>query len=228
MCARLSINWTTRKMREYLQEAFRIDNDYEYELPRYNIAPSQNLLCVIYDGVNYRVGPIVFGYSLPNATSQSETKIVNARAETILSKPSFKESFQKHRCIVLADGYYEWNSEKQPFRITSSNEDLLFIAGIYEVHTVKDQPKQSSCAILTTSPIDVILPIHHRMPLLFTLEQAKQYLNPRIQDASTLAQYQTFTTTLPLQTYPVTKKMNSFRFENEECVKPIVISNVAS
>ncbi len=218
MCARLSINWTTRRMREYLQEAFRIDNDYEYELPRYNIAPSQNLLCVIFDGVQYRVGSIPFGYSLP---TQHDTKVINARAETILSKPSFKESFLKYRCLVLADGYYEWDSTKQPYRITSTEEELLFLAGIYEVHTDENQGKQSSCAILTTSPMDFITPVHDRMPLVFTLEEAKQYLNPRIQEPQSLSKYQTFRPSLSLHMYPVTKKMNSFRFEDEECLKPI-------
>lgn len=223
MCARLSINWSTRKMREALKEAFAIETDFDYELPKYNIAPSMGLLCVIHDGSQYRVGSIDFGYSAMVWDDRPPMNLLNAKVETIWEKPSFQESIEKRRCIVLANGYFEWDDKKQPFYIHKETDSLLFLAGIYQVQVKPDHKKKTGAAILTTAATPALSTIHPRMPLLFDLEAAMDYLNPKEQPQNQLLPTLQKPDQVTYQVYPVTRQMSSPSYQMADCIQEIKI-----
>lgn len=176
MCGRYSLS----KSKKELQDRFEAEMLPDFQ-PRYNIAPTQ-LLPVITSqspkGFSFFYWGITpdFGKNRPVAQ-----KLINARAETVSEKVSFKTSFQKRRCIIPADGFYEWKNlgkkTKIPYRFTLRDDKLFSFAGIWEEFEAIDGEIQHTFIILTTSPNDIVQPIHDRMPVILTKESEKIWLN---------------------------------------------------
>ncbi len=182
MCGRFSLFAPA----EQLQAIFHISNmsDLPYA-PRYNIAPSQDVLTVIYDGRERRGGFLRWGL-IPSWLKSPKSKytMINARAETVNEKPSFKRLLANRRCLIIADGFYEWkkkNGTKQPYRITMKNQRPFAFAGLWDRWEGENQIL-TTCTIITTAANDVVQPIHERMPMILTEEQQAIWLNPSIQD----------------------------------------------
>jgi putative SOS response-associated peptidase YedK len=178
MCGRFTVNYTYEQMLEYLGKEYSIF-DFDYDLPRYNIAPGQQLLSVIYDGKNYRVGTFKWGL-VPSFSKDDKSgfKMINARSEGIEEKASFRDSFFHKRCIILSDGFYEWDNvsgSKKPYYITFDNKKLIAYAGIWS-HYVKNGKSLYTCSIITTKANDAISAIHERMPVILDNDKAKQWI----------------------------------------------------
>lgn len=179
MCGRFTVNYTYEQMLEYLNKEYSIF-DFDYELPRYNVSPGQQVLSVIYDGNNYRAGTFKWGLIQPfSKDEKSGYKMINARSESIEEKVSFKDSFFNKRCLILSDGFYEWDNvtgTKKPYYITFENRKMMAYAGIWSRY-VKDGRSIYTCSIITTSANSLVGSIHERMPVILDSDDAKKWLN---------------------------------------------------
>ena len=108
-------------------------------------------------------------------------KLINARAETIAEKPSFREAFKKRRCLIIADGFYEWQKvgpKKKPLRFFLKTGQPFGLAGLYETWISPEQKPVNTCTIITTEPNDMVRPIHDRMPVVVRKEFQDFWINP--------------------------------------------------
>jgi len=171
MCGRftLATDLTTLKGVFYLK-----NNIFDY-IPRYNIAPSQNILAITGGADGRQVSRMKWGL-IPHWSRETKTsyKMFNARAETIDSKPAFRESFHQRRCLIPADGFYEWKnngSRKQPVRIIIPGSLVSAFAGIWDSWRAPSGEEILSCCIITTTASETVRVIHERMPVILEREQ---------------------------------------------------------
>lgn len=176
-------------------DRFDIEAAIEEELyhPSFNIAPSQSVLAVINDGSKNRLGYLRWGLVPPWAEDEKiGWKMINARAETLAQKPSFRDAFKKRRCLILADSFYEWkrheNHSKTPMRIKLRSDELFAMAGIWERWKSPKGNTVFTCSIITTAPNELMEDIHDRMPVILKPEVEQTWLDPSIQDINQLNQ----------------------------------------
>lgn len=160
------------------------------EEPRYNVAPTQQILTVVHDGDEYRAGMLRWGL-IPSFANDIKigAKMINARAETIDEKPSFKRLLARRRCVIVADSFYEWkkeNGKKTPLRIQLEEDEIFTMAGLWDKWESGDGKEIISCTIITTEANDFMRPIHHRMPVILTREAEDIWLDRRVTEADKL------------------------------------------
>lgn len=195
--------------------------------PRYNVAPLQTMPVVIGQGRHKRFQMMQWGLVPFWAKDQSiGNKLINARLETITQKSSFKYAVRERRCIVPADGYYEWlktDTGKQPMRITIPSNQLFGLAGVWEQWRRPDGEWLYSYSIITTSPVPSLSHIHHRMPLVISCDQEDYWLNGYC--PNNMEDIQSFFGHLkPVQTfiaYPVSNRVNSVRNDDLQCIQAV-------
>ncbi|MFH1296794.1 MAG: SOS response-associated peptidase [Bacteroidota bacterium] len=164
---------------ELIKERFGVSVRSAIYKARYNCAPSQELAIISNHDPDefrfFRWGLIPFWAKDPSIGN----KLINAKAETITGKPSFKNAFRRRRCLVPADGFYEWkkNAAKTPYRIVLKDGAPFAMAGIWEKWVSGDGEIIHSFSILTTTPNDLIAPIHNRMPVILLPENEKRWLD---------------------------------------------------
>jgi len=155
-----------------------------------NVSPGQHIPAVIrHDDKNilasYLWGLIPFWAKDPSIG----LKLINARAETVAQKPSFKNAFQKRRCLIPADGFYEWKKEgnkKIPYCFGLKGDSPFGFAGLYETWIAADKKKVDTCTIITTQANELVQPIHDRMPVIVSKDQQGIWLDGAITDPSRL------------------------------------------
>lgn len=190
------------------------NTDFPTFTPRYNLAPSQRAPFVFLTSEEKRrVGFAQWGL-IPHwaKTPDGFTSLINARAETVADKPSFKQAFTRGRCLIPASGYYEWAKQeggKQPYYFQKQTKDPLAFAGIFDVwRDEQSDERLVTYAIITTKPNEVAAQVHNRMPAILELNQYETWLDPHIPlDAAQ-------DLLLPpsdslLETYPVDKRVNT-------------------
>jgi putative SOS response-associated peptidase YedK len=152
--------------------------------PRYNVAPGQPLATIRGDARD-RIDALRWGL-VPGWAENGETGHINARAETVAEKQSFRDAYDHRRCLVLADGYYDWADERgrgtQPYRFVRPDEKPFAMAGIWEGREGAGEPP-GTVAIITTEPNGVVEPIHHRMPVILDPEEETRWLDGENPDA---------------------------------------------
>jgi len=176
MCGRYSLS----KSKIELEERFQAEMVVEFK-PRYNIAPTQLLPVITSDspkGFSFFYWGITPDFGQNKPVSQ---KLINAKAETVNEKISFKGSFQKRRCIIPADGFYEWKKlgkkTKIPYRFTLRDDDMFAFAGIWEEYETVSGESQHTFLILTTTPNEVVSEVHDRMPVILSRSHEKKWLD---------------------------------------------------
>lgn len=160
MCGRYTVAKTPQDVADYFDAAF--ESGADRILPTYNASPGQRLP-VITDDVPGWIRPVLWG--MKRKGSRVSGLLINARSESVDSRPAFRESFRERRCLVIADGFYEWKaagSRKQPYRIALGSREPFAFAGIWEESSSGDR----HFVILTTAADPVIRPIHDRMPVI--------------------------------------------------------------
>lgn len=168
MCGRYAVSTPT----EQLAAHFDAQLPAEWQ-PRHNAAPSQTLPVLLNDG-SRAIHLLSWGFT--PAWSPS-TRLINARAETLTEKPTFRSAFQRRRCLVLADAFYEWQAtgngkRKQPMRFALSNSKPFAFAGIWEQHD-----ETAAFLIITTAPNTLVAPVHNRMPVILPPEAYALWLD---------------------------------------------------
>jgi putative SOS response-associated peptidase YedK len=175
MCGR----YTLAAGSEDLVEAFEVPPlTFDWN-PRYNIAPGQAAPVVATDRRGRRIGLLTWGL-VPGLVEQPGAGMVNARSESVLAKPSFREAFERRRCLVPADGFYEWKREgatKVPYRIFPSAGGLLSFAGIWETWSRPGLEPRHTFAILTTEANEDVDPLHDRMPAIVGSADRERWLD---------------------------------------------------
>lgn len=188
--------------------------------PRYNVAPSQPVLAVREQDtggrelIKLRWGLIPFWAK----DSKIGYRMINARAETVTEKPAFRNAFKKHRCLIPADGFYEWKQEKggkQPFFIHRQDNEPLGFAGLWE-HWEGEEGVIESCTIIVTAANETLKDVHDRMPVILSPKNYDAWLSPENQNREMLqALLKPFSDNV-LEAYPVSTAVNNPRNDTRE------------
>lgn len=151
-------------------------------------------------------------------------RMINARGETLAEKPSFRRALQKRRCLVLADGFYEWKTagkNKTPFYLALRTGEPFGMAGLWETWKAPSGEWIHSCTIITTTPNALIEPIHNRMPVILTRETETAWLDQDISDPGFLAELLGPYSSEEMAAYQVSTLVNSPANETPECIAPV-------
>ena len=220
MCGRFTL---TAKLEE-IAERFEVDGEdllrlkQEY-LPRYNIAPANSVLVVLFDGKRRRLKTMHWGL-LPHFKAAGKTAplLFNARAETLSEKPSFSKLVEKQRCLIVADGFYEFlpvGKTKRPVRYILKDGKLFAFAGLYAV----DKDDKAACTIVTTEANELVKKVHPRMPVILEKPCEKQWLDPSIADYESLVPCFTPLDKDMLTAYFADPRVNSTKNEGPELIE---------
>jgi len=224
MCGRLTL--TSDK--DDLQSRFGYVNpSRDLFTPRYNIAPSQNCPVVTVNEdkrvlIMMRWGLVPFWAK----DVKSGYNLINAKAETLKEKASFRTPFKKKRCLVLADGFYEWtHSEKkgakQPYRFVLKNREPFAFAGLWDEWNNPDGEKLLTFTIITTSANELMGPIHDRMPVILHEKDEGMWLDPQLSDTDKLSTLLNPYPSDEMEAYKVSTFANSPKNESPKCIEPI-------
>ncbi len=191
-------------------------------IPRFNVAPTQLMPIIPMADPGhihfYRWGLIPYWAK----DKKIGYKMINARSETLLEKAAFKTPFRQGRCLVPADGFYEWKqtlSGKQPYRITLQDESLFYFAGLYDVWRSPQGENITSYTVITTEPNELVLPIHDRMPVILDTAGAERWLSPQ-EKAEDLQEILRPYPAEEMKAYPVSPEVGSVRNESERLIRP--------
>ncbi|MCB0168708.1 MAG: SOS response-associated peptidase, partial [Anaerolineae bacterium] len=182
MCGRYSLKANAQKLAEAFVDYASVPTDMP---PRYNIAPSQPV-AVIANNDRHQVEFFQWGL-IPSWAKDPKigNRMINARSETLAEKPSFRTAYRRRRCLVLADGFYEWrrnpDKSKTPMYIQLEEQAPFAFAGLWEVWHSPQDDTILSCTILTTEPNDLMTTIHNRMPVILPRDAYAQWLDPNEQ-----------------------------------------------
>ena len=189
-------------------------------VPRYNIAPSQDVLTVMPDGERRELMSIRWG--LIPWWSKEAKGIINARVETIDEKPSFKESFERRRCLILADGFYEWERVgkkiSQPYYFQMNDQAMFAFAGIWDRWRQNDEII-ITCAIITTVANELLAEIHTRMPVILRSESYDEWLDDNSQPEDLKRLLVPFSAD-QMKSHAVAYDVNDPKIEQERLIEP--------
>ena len=219
MCGRFTLTTDIKT----LKNVFQLKENYFDYIPRYNIAPGQNLLVIINEEGDRKIRPMKWGL-IPAWARDPKIgyRMINARSETIDTKPAFKGPFQRRRCLIPADGFYEWsdqNNTRKPFRVVLPGDTVFAFAGIWERWTPPGEggPVVYTCSLITAPASEYLVTIHHRMPVILDGEKDyKAWLEPG-EPAALKELLQTYRG--KLECYPVSTSVNSPRNDHSGLIQ---------
>lgn len=196
--------------------------------PGYNIAPTQDILVARVDQngtrelVSLRWG-LVPGWS---KGPDNRYSMINARADTIASKPAYRNAFKQRRCLIAADGFYEWrkqeqNRAKQPYYIHLARQKPFAMAGVWEIWRGDDDEVIQSCAIITTDANELVADIHDRMPVILAPKDYTAWLDPAMRDVEALGEMLKPFPAGRMAAYPVSTRVNSPANNSPDCIAPL-------
>ena len=202
--------------------------------PRYNISPTQDVAVIANTstdtGESRETGQVEFFHwgLIPSWAKDPKigNRMINARSETLSEKPSFRNAYKRRRCLILADGYYEWRKIpgdrlKQPVYIRLKSQKPFALAGLWEVWQADgmDEPLRS-CTIITCPPNTLLEEIHHRMPVILPQDAYAEWLAPNQQSADTLQPLLAPYPDEEMEAYPVSRFVNRPTNDSAECIAP--------
>jgi putative SOS response-associated peptidase YedK len=202
-------------------------SDFPPRSPRYNIAPSQPVAAV-------RAAPAGTGRELallrwgliPSWSKDPAigNRLINARAETAREKPSFRNAFRRHRCLIPANGFYEWQRRergKQPYFVRMRDERLFAFAGLWDRWETPGKDVIETCTILTTTANAILAPIHDRMPVILPAGEYDRWLDPSLKDPGSLAPLLVPFPPEEMFAFPVRPRVNAPSTDDEGCIAPL-------
>jgi putative SOS response-associated peptidase YedK len=217
MCGRFTLRVPSHKLIEQFGlEMARPDEPWDAIVPRYNIAPSQTILAVRPSANGRELVSMKWGF-VPAWATHAKGAMINARSESAASKPTFRDAFRKRRCLIPADGFYEWKKSgrrKEPYHIRLTDGQLFAFVGLWETWHGQD-----TCTILTTTANQLVASLHDRMPVILDPEDYSRWL-----DSSTQAEeLQTLLKPYSeekLKTTAVDLRVNSAAIDDAQCLAP--------
>jgi putative SOS response-associated peptidase YedK len=218
MCGR----YTLRTPIDVLAEGFEIQEYPSSITPNYNVAPTQEVAAVVEEDEMRKLEMFHWGLIPSWAKDPSiGNKMINARAETVSEKPSFRSAFKKRRCLILADGFYEWQKTddgKQPYHIKMQDDSPFAFAGLWEIW--KDEEEIRSCTIITTAANDLMDEIHHRMPVILPPDDYDMWLDPDFDEKEPLTSLLKPYSSDKMEAYIVSRRVNKPSNNEPSVVEP--------
>ena len=220
MCGRYSLAADLEDIQQRF-ELFASDLTYS---PRYNIAPTQPVLAVTND--EGRQSAYLRWGLIPSWAKSASVgnRLINARAETVTERPSFRTALARQRCLVIADGFYEWQrvgKARKPMRVAMKSGELFAFAGLWDSWRDPEGEIVRSCTIITTEANDLLLPIHNRMPVILPKELESFWLDDEVQDPLALGDILSPYPAQAMQAYEVSSLVNRPSNEGPEVAIPI-------
>jgi putative SOS response-associated peptidase YedK len=220
MCGRFA----QRTPSKTLAREFQVDEMPDIE-PRYNIAPTQDILSIRQSDEGRETAMLKWGLVPSWAKDVSiGAKLINARSETVTEKPSFREAFKKRRCIIPADGFYEWQrtgGKKQPFFFQMRDEHPFGFAGLWEKWKAVDGQVLETCTILTTEANEVLRPVHDRMPVILHPEDYDLWLDDEPRKLGLMIELLHPYPSSEMVSHPVSTAVNSTNNTGAELMSPL-------
>jgi len=197
--------------------------------PSYNVAPTNEVYAVVERGDERRLEHLRWGL-VPFWAKDIAigSKMINARAEGIATKNAYRHAFGKQRCIIPADGFYEWKvvegqKRKQPMYIHRVDDEPIAFAGLWETWRGPDRDGEPlyTCTIITTTANETMAPVHNRMPVILPPERWAEWLDPNMNDTDALAKLLVPAPASLLTLYPVSTGVNHVRNKGPELIMPV-------
>lgn len=208
-----------------LVEEFGLTEPLPEVPPSYNVAPTQEVATALADGGGRHLEMLRWGL-IPSWAKDPGigSRMINARSETASEKPSFRKAFKERRCLILADGFYEWqktNNGKQPFYIHMKGGSLFAFAGLWESWQDPEGPEIRTCTILTIDANELVAPIHNRMPVILHPEYYEPWLDSDVREVDFLSSLLRPYPSDPMEAYPVSRFVNRPANDAKQCIEPI-------
>ena len=194
-------------------------------VPRYNVAPTQPVAAIRLNEAKQRELTFFQWGLIPSWSKDPKigSRMINARSETVAEKPSFRAAFKRRRCIIPADGFYEWQkleNRKQPVFIHHAEKRPFALAGLWEMWSDPAGSMLQTCTILTTRPNELMAPIHNRMPVILEAEDYDMWLDPGDDPQIALHLLRPYPAE-KMDAYPVSTFVNSPRNDAPACIEPL-------
>ena len=221
MCGRFRLTRAAK-----VAELFAIDPDDDW-VPRYNIAPAQDILVIRQHPEEPRRFASNMRWGLIPLWAKDASigyKMINARAETVASKPAFRETLKKRRCLIPGDGFYEWvknGKTKTPFCFTMADESIFAFAGIWEQWKNTEGKMVETCSIITTTPNSLVRDVHDRMPVILPDDAYDLWLDPGFTKMEELQPLLKPYDADAMRCYRVSQRVNQVKNDDPECAVEI-------
>jgi putative SOS response-associated peptidase YedK len=226
MCGRCRLS----RRKELVEEYFDTVSDELDWNPRYNIAPTQPVPVIRQDPKEpirelsqMKWGLIPFWSKDPSGAA----KMINARSETASTKPAFRDPLKFRRCLLPADGFYEWKrtaTSKQPYCFEVGDGELFAFAGIWDRWKEPSGGWIKTCSILTTTPNTVTSPVHDRMPVILDPDSYDLWLDPNMTDVDAASELLKPCDASQMRCYPVSTRINHVANDDAECSAPVELA----
>jgi putative SOS response-associated peptidase YedK len=200
---------------------------------RYNVAPADEVLAVTVDRDGSPRGDVLRWGLVPSWAERQDTglKLINARAETAAERPTFRRAYERYRCLILADGFYEWSRTpaggKEPFHITCARQPAFAFAGLWSIWHAPDGTTVRSCAILTVAANSAVAALHERMPVILAPEAESMWLDPGT-PVEILPDLLNPLAPEDTALRAVSTAVNDARYDGPECLAPPTLSEQAT
>jgi putative SOS response-associated peptidase YedK len=221
MCGRFTLTLDPAEVKELYQNA----SFPEKFSPRFNIAPSQAVLAIPNDGKN--TADFFLWGLIPSWAKDASigSRMINARGETLAEKPSYRGVYKYKRCLIPADGFYEWKSRpgtktKTPYFIHMTDGKPFAFAGLWDEWQAADGSPIRTCTIITTTPNTLMAPIHDRMPVILRREDYAEWLDEAPRGPDSLQHLIASFDGDRMEAYPVSALVNSPSNDRAECLQP--------
>ncbi len=222
MCGRFTLSTDLA----HLQLAFQIDQIKAEPTPSFNVAPTHAVSVLVQRQGSNTLEMMHWGLIPVWAKDpQIGSKMINARVETVAEKPSFKRLLKNQRCLILADGFYEWREDsgkKSPMFIRLRSQEPFGFAGLFDMWKSPEGETVTSCTIITTAANELMRPFHHRMPIILPKSVHAKWLDPALQDSADLLPLLQPYPAEEMEAYPVSTRVNSPSHNSPECIEPVV------
>lgn len=220
MCGRFTLHTPESRIRE----VFNLERSPLLGLnPRYNIAPSQQVPIIRDTEAGLEMVMARWGL-VPHWSKEPKSRYstINARIESVAEKPTYRTPFKYRRCLIPADGFYEWkvvDGKKTPHYIRMRDEGVFAFAGLWD-RWEGEAESLESCSIIVMPANDVMKSLHERMPAIVPQAHQNLWLDPRVTDKAEIMSYLNTTPSDRLVTYPISPWVNSPRHDDERCMRP--------
>ncbi|GAB4216494.1 MAG: SOS response-associated peptidase [Synechococcales cyanobacterium] len=221
MCGRFSLTATMAALSQHYQLDSASDGIPPVP-PSYNITPSQVVIAITASPSGSRtVQPLRWGL-VPAWKKTFEGGLINARSETAAQKPSFRQALRQRRCLIAADGFYEWHN-KQPYFFRLEPMGIFSFAGLWERWRGEDGTEIDTCTILNTSANSLMRPLHERMPVILHPHHYDLWLDPQVRDPHLVQPLLQPYPSHDMVAYPVSPWVNSPRHNDARCQEPLTV-----
>ncbi|MGB8065496.1 MAG: SOS response-associated peptidase [Candidatus Sulfotelmatobacter sp.] len=229
MCGRYRLTAKERYLRDY----FGLEEDPPWQ-PRWNIAPTQQVAAIRQHPAEPRRIFSLMRWGLVPYWANDQSfglKTINAMSETAAQKPAFRDAFRRRRCLLPADGFFEWkktgSKHKQPYNIGLATGSVFAFAGLWDLWRDPNNHGLETCTILTTRPNSLVAEVHDRMPAILDPDDYERWLDPGITNPEMILDCLKPFDATPMSKYPVSPRVNCPENDDEECAREVPAENSA-